>query len=423
MEKKEVRNTLTLTSEAIWTPVEDFSAIGDGVTDDRLAIQNAINSGKLVCLSPNKTYKINSSITIEEGKTLFIPTSSTLLFNAESSSYAAVNLGIRGNLLGNGRLHSTRYNWLANNWNYNNPKAAVKILGEGVRLEIGEIAGFEHGVDLGGDYTIVCCNINVGYFINILFCFLINPSVNGCVNECHFHWNAMSVNWDNRLSFRSNSCGVYMDGAGEPNHNTFIGHVEDYYIGLRLSGAFNRFLGLRCESCDYTVLIYAHPSSSLGTRFNTIFGEYGNNSDFYNKILNQQTSRTIQYAVQIYGPEGKNWLNVTYARNYYTFSDSSLKKDVQSINNALSKVLSLKGIKYKDKHLSGDIERDSSYSFGFIAQDLSRELPELTSNIGSENILAIDYIGLIPILVEAIKEQDKILKEINDRLDKLEKGK
>lgn len=321
MEKKEVVNSLTLTSEAIWTPVEEFNAVGDGVTDDRLAIQNAINSGKLVCLTPNKTYRINSSILIEEGKTLFIPTSSTLLFNAESSSYAAVNLGIRGNLLGNGRLHSTRYNWLANNWNYNNPKASVKILGEGARVEIGEIAGFEHGIDMSGDYTIVCCNINIGYFINVLFCFFINPSANGCVNECHFHWNAMSVNWDNRLSYRSNSCGVYMEGAGEPNHNTFIGHVEDYYIGLRLSGAFNRFLGLRCENCDYTVLIN-NPNTPNGTRYNTIFGEYGNLNEFYNKILNQQTGRTVQYAVQIYGPEGKNWLNVTYARNYYTFSDS-----------------------------------------------------------------------------------------------------
>lgn len=99
-----------------------------------------------------------------------------------------------------------------------------------------------------------------------------------------------------------------------------------------------------------------------------------------------------------------------------------MKIDIKSIDNALSKVLSLKGVKYKDKYLSGDIERDSKYSFGFIAQDLSRELPELTSNIGSENVLAIDYISLIPILVEAIKEQDKILSEINCRLDKLEKA-
>lgn len=421
MKKEDVSTSLLQLSSAIWTPVEEYNAIGDGVTDDQSAIQSAINSGKLVCLSPNKTYKINSSILIEEGETLFIPTSATLLFNAESSSYAAVNLGIRGNLLGNGRLHSTRYDWLANNWNYNSPKASVKVLGEGVRLEIGEIAGFEHGIDMGGDYTIVCCNINIGYFINILYCFLINPSINGCVNECHFHWNAMSVNWDNRLSFRSNSSGVYMDGAGEPNHNTFIGHVENYYIGLRLSGAFNRFLGLRCESCDYTVVIN-NPYTTLGTRYNTIFGEYGNANEFYNRILNQQTSTTIQYAVQIYGPEGKNWLNATYARNYYTFSDSLLKKDIQEINNALGKVLSLKGIKYKDKVISSDTEKDPMYSFGFVAQDLSKELPELISNIGSEKLLAIDYISLIPILVEAIKEQDKIITEVKNRLDKVELG-
>lgn len=48
---------------------EQYGAIGDGVTDDKVAIQNAVNSGKKVLLS-KKRYYISGSIEIPEGCTI-----------------------------------------------------------------------------------------------------------------------------------------------------------------------------------------------------------------------------------------------------------------------------------------------------------------------------------------------------------------
>lgn len=402
----------------IWVPVENYGAIGDGVTNDQSAIQTAINSGNLVCLSSNKTYLINSSLEIGNGKSLYLPPSSTLKFNAAGGSYAAIIMSSHSTLSGNGAISSSRYDYNYNQWNTNDRKAAIKIIGEGVKLEIGNICGFEYGFDIGGTYGIVGCNINIRYFINVLYCFVINPYGGGFVNQNYFHWDATSINWDNNPSFRSQSCGIYMEGVGEPNHNTFSGSIENYYIALRLSGAFNRFLGFRGESCDYTVVI--NDPGTHTTRFNTIFGEYGNINEFYNKILNNQTSKTIQYAIQIYGPEGNNWLNVVWARGYYTFSDSTLKKDIHSINSALSKVLALRGVRYQHKLSITDQEKGDEYNFGFIAQETKEVLPELVHITGADSLYAIDYMGIIPILVEAIKEQEDKIEDLNSRLKNLQ---
>ncbi|MEY3240611.1 MAG: hypothetical protein RIR11_2049, partial [Bacteroidota bacterium] len=46
--------------------------------------------------------------------------------------------------------------------------------------------------------------------------------------------------------------------------------------------------------------------------------------------------------------------------------------------------------------------------YGFIAQDLERVIPELTG-VNSDGFYAVNYIALIPVLTEAIKEQDKTI--------------
>ena len=55
-----------------------------------------------------------------------------------------------------------------------------------------------------------------------------------------------------------------------------------------------------------------------------------------------------------------------------------------------------------------------------IAQELLEVMPELVCGGSSEDdMLGVDYIGLIPHLINTIKAQDKRIKELEDKVDKL----
>jgi hypothetical protein len=127
------------------------------------------------------------------------------------------------------------------------------------------------------------------------------------------------------------------------------------------------------------------------------------------------------------------WVNSTQ----YT-SDVTLKKDIRNLeDNVLSKLERLTAIKYKLKHpteletfqkpdtmsleyLQSDIN-SSKYTddrIGLIAQDIQTVYPELVS-VDNNGYLGVDYIGMIPILVEAIKEQQVQINDLTEEIEAL----
>lgn len=88
--------------------VKDFGAVGDGVTDDTVAIQAAINSsaGNLAVYFPAGTYKVTSQITIFNdrvmlhgdgvaSKILFVPTANAACFLFDKGSTSSVQNAVR----------------------------------------------------------------------------------------------------------------------------------------------------------------------------------------------------------------------------------------------------------------------------------------------------------------------------------------
>ncbi len=84
-------------------------------------------------------------------------------------------------------------------------------------------------------------------------------------------------------------------------------------------------------------------------------------------------------------------------------SDVNLKSDIQPLLNSLDKISRLNGYSYSWRpdsiqgHLSGQ------YEYGVIAQEVQSELPELAKR-DIQGTLRVDYIGLIPVLLESVKE-------------------
>ena len=97
------------------------------------------------------------------------------------------------------------------------------------------------------------------------------------------------------------------------------------------------------------------------------------------------------------------------ANAYYYSSDIRKKENVTNIENSLSKILQLQGISY---NLKGEEDK----RMGFSAQDLQKVYPELVKE-GSDGYLSIDGTGLIAPLVESIKEQQKKIEELEEKIN------
>ena len=85
-----------------------------------------------------------------------------------------------------------------------------------------------------------------------------------------------------------------------------------------------------------------------------------------------------------------------------TPSDERLKENVKVIENPLEKLDQLRGVTFDW------IDREDKRSGGIIAQELEKVMPELVREVDSlkneDSFKAVDYNGLIGLLIEAVKE-------------------
>jgi hypothetical protein len=77
----------------------------------------------------------------------------------------------------------------------------------------------------------------------------------------------------------------------------------------------------------------------------------------------------------------------------------------------LNKIMNINGKYYEWNDEMKELTGKTGFEYGVIAQEVQKEFPEMV-NMGRDGYLRVDYIQLIPVLIEAIKE----LKEELDLL-------
>ena len=101
---------------------------------------------------------------------------------------------------------------------------------------------------------------------------------------------------------------------------------------------------------------------------------------------------------------------IATASDFNSSSDIKLKTNVQRISDPLDKIIRIEGVSFNWK-------KDNSPSIGVIANELEKVLPELVTNSDPK---AVNYNGLIGVLIEAVKEQQSEIDSLKERISKLE---
>ncbi|MBW1898139.1 MAG: tail fiber domain-containing protein [Deltaproteobacteria bacterium] len=111
----------------------------------------------------------------------------------------------------------------------------------------------------------------------------------------------------------------------------------------------------------------------------------------------------------------------TYSGTWTQSSDERFKKNIEPLRNSIDKIEQLNGVSYElRKEEFPEKNFSNRKQIGLIAQDVEKVLPELVRT-DSEGYKSVAYQNMVPVLIEAIKEQQDEIEDLNNRIIKLER--
>lgn len=136
---------------------------------------------------------------------------------------------------------------------------------------------------------------------------------------------------------------------------------------------------------------------------------------------------------------GSFYNDLGYTGFFGVISDKRTKKDITPLSGALGIVMQLNPVSYQyDLDKYPNMGLNEGVEFGFISQEVREVLPEVTrtktfstnateeavrnglTRDESEEFVVMDYTRIIPVLTEAIQEQQAIIQEMRGKIETLE---
>jgi len=283
---------------------------------------------------------------------------------------------------------------------YNNKKSGGTGISGGRNVFIGRESGEEN--DLGG------ANVYLGSFAG-------NKQLN---------------------SYRNVFVG---DGAGsvgnEGSNNVYMGERAGYtnrgngniVIG-REAGSSETNYTLDSDY-DYNVMVgYRSGFKNKTGEGNVFLGKYAGYNELESDKLYIDNSSTSSPLIWGDFSENKVQINGTLeAVSFNILSDVKLKKEINTLEDALDKVMNLRGVTYKWDLDNPDVAgQTESEQIGVIAQEVEALYPELIKET-QNGYKSVAYGNLSAVLIEAIKEQQsmidqqqQVIEELTQRMELLE---
>ncbi len=108
------------------------------------------------------------------------------------------------------------------------------------------------------------------------------------------------------------------------------------------------------------------------------------------------------------------------AKSFRVASDIRYKTEISELENSLDKILSIDGVSFFWQDANGlKSTTETTPTSGFIAQDIEKVIPNLVYS-DSTGYKTMDYIGLLPYVVESIKELNQKVETQEEYIQELE---
>jgi hypothetical protein len=178
--------------------------------------------------------------------------------------------------------------------------------------------------------------------------------------------------------------------------------------------------------------VYGNAAGTGSSSFTGVYGYGSGSSGADYGIYGQQGNGNNDFAAYFNG-------SVAYTGTLSSTSDIKLKSNIQPYQNGLNALMQLSPSTYEYKHdgLYRYMKLPEGKQIGLIAQNIETVLPELIQNAEFVSLekqegesqpeqvkieyKSVNYIGLIPVLISAIQEQQQQIELLKKEIDLLKK--
>ena len=184
-------------------------------------------------------------------------------------------------------------------------------------------------------------------------------------------------------------------------NTTASGYASTAMGGLTTaSGRVSTAMGHQTYASDYASLVIGQFNSSGSSVTNNATSFNTANTAFVIGNGTATNAKSDAFKVMFNGDATVS-NDLTVSGDVVVSSDARLKSNIVSLGSTLSRLLLIDGKSYEMK---------GKQKIGVLAQEIKEVFPELVTEDSNE-MLAVNYQGLVPVLINALKEQDAKLNE------------
>lgn len=198
-------------------------------------------------------------------------------------------------------------------------------------------------------------------------------------------------------------------------------HIEQAGLGLAEASLWNEDLVV--EDSDAVIGLYSSQGGGFGSTISLgeveLGGALANKWSIVKRVgdtgelqFTQGTNgdyslNAINLALRT---DGSAWLRGALQQN----STAEEKHDIETLTEALDTLLAIRGVSYA---WNATEKKD----IGFIAEEMAGVLPEVVGFDSDGNATGIDYGRLTALIIEAVKEQQREIESMSERLERVER--
>ena len=252
----------------------------------------------------------------------------------------------------------------------------------------------------------------------------------GSTNAHHSNFFGQNAGLEATNAYISNFFGPNAGFTAEnASYSNFFGtNAGNAALNASNSNFFGRNAGYNADNAANSIFIGTQAgdndivdNTANSDDFSILLGQKTSTGGFSNSIAigsNATNTATNEFMIgsvtrridtMVFNGGTGNTCSINASTGISCSSDERLKTNITDLNSdTLDKVLSLKTVTYNWK-----TDENGKPMIGFIAQDLQSQFPELVSE-NIDGMLSVNYAQITPVIVEAIREMNLKITNIND---------